>query len=250
MFGTGEDPHWETWAKRDPYYAVLSAEEFRRGSIDADARNKFFDSGERHVQQVLERIAARGWQAGRTAALDYGCGVGRLVMPFARHFERVVGVDVSSSMLAEARRNCEQGGVPNVQLIPVSQFNSELGQFDLVHSCLVLQHIPVPAGLEIISRLASLLKVGGVGALQFPLDCRGDLLRRATFAIRARIRPAHALLNWMRGRPAADPPMLMNSYPLNRVYHLLHEAGVREITAHLTKERGYLQAFLFFERRT
>jgi 2-polyprenyl-3-methyl-5-hydroxy-6-metoxy-1,4-benzoquinol methylase len=38
-----------------------------------------------------------------SSVLDYGCGVGRLLIPLAERCECVVGVDVSDTMLREAQ---------------------------------------------------------------------------------------------------------------------------------------------------
>src|SRR5688572_3525296 len=95
---------WERFGSLDPYYGVSSVDEFRRENLDDAALDRFFASGEQDVARVLE-LAHRAAGPGFTPAkvLDHGCGVGRLVVPFARAAERVVGVDVSPSMLAEAR---------------------------------------------------------------------------------------------------------------------------------------------------
>src|SRR5262245_52302229 len=102
---------WEKMGRKDPYFGVLTNDKFRSGQIDAAARAEFFASGERHVQTCFETIPrcfARPFAPRRT--LDFGCGVGRLVIPFARRCGEVVGADVSPAMLAEARRNCEREG--------------------------------------------------------------------------------------------------------------------------------------------
>ena len=64
--------------------------------------------------------AIRRWVAPRFAprsALDFGCGVGRLLVPLARRCPSVVGVDVADSMLAQARARCDAVGVTNVRLL-------------------------------------------------------------------------------------------------------------------------------------
>ena len=59
-------------------------------------------------------------------------------------------MDVSPSMLAEARRNCEAHGVANVSLVPVRrQLSGAEGEFDLVHSYIVLQHIEIRRGRDL-----------------------------------------------------------------------------------------------------
>lgn len=48
-------------------------------------------------------------------AMDYGCGVGRLSNALSRSFQSVLGVDISSSMLLEARS--ANSGLDNVQFL-------------------------------------------------------------------------------------------------------------------------------------
>ena len=97
--------------------------------------------------------------------LDFGCGVGRVVIPFAQIAADVVGMDVSPSMLAEARSNCTAGGTTNVTLLRSDDILSTVeGTFDLVHSCIVLQHIEVPRGTALFAQLVRRIRPGGVGA--------------------------------------------------------------------------------------
>jgi cyclopropane fatty-acyl-phospholipid synthase-like methyltransferase len=99
--------------------------------------------------------------------LDFGCGVGRLLVPFAMVAEDVVGLDVSVSMLREARKNCNKRGLRNVHLKPSDDELSTLaGTFDLIHSCIVFQHIPMERGRAILSKLLRHVHPGGMGAIQ------------------------------------------------------------------------------------
>ena len=161
------DHQWELWGARDPYFGVLTNPTFRSAVLTGEAKEEFMASGRWHVdyvlatcrQQLLADFAPR-------RVLDFGCGVGRLVMPFARHAAEVVGADVSPSMLAEAQRNCQAAGLDNVSLVRSDDSFAALdGDFDLVHSCIVLQHIEVPRGRLLFKQLLDRIRPGGVGAL-------------------------------------------------------------------------------------
>ena len=76
-------------------------------------------------------------------ALEFGCGVGRLVIPLAKIAKRVTGIDVSESMINEAKRNCESRKINNVFLTKTDDSLSLLANnYDFMLSFIVFQHIP------------------------------------------------------------------------------------------------------------
>jgi SAM-dependent methyltransferase len=104
---TESDRAWEELGKTDPYWAIL----------EHGSRAKFFASGEEHVAAVLQAVHERIDPDYRpTRALDFGCGAGRVLIPLAQICDEVVGVDVSEATLSEARRNCVDRGLANVEL--------------------------------------------------------------------------------------------------------------------------------------
>jgi len=118
MLTRNTDKDWECFATSDPYYAVATHEKFHRDNLNEDVRREFFEVGQRHVEQIFKIIHtyfASGFRPSR--ALDFGCGVGRLVVPLAELCRSVVGVDVSESMLLEAKINCDRRGISNVDFI-------------------------------------------------------------------------------------------------------------------------------------
>jgi SAM-dependent methyltransferase len=182
--------------------------------------------------------------------LDFGCGVGRLVVPFARVAADVVGMDVSEGMLAEARRNCDAAGLDNVMLVLSDDTLSAVeGEFDLVHSVIVLQHIEPRRGRDLFGQLVKRIAPGGAGAIQVTYAKRihgarfgqppGDgLLKRALRRVRAAVLP----------RAKADPEMQMNVYALNDLMFILQSAGVERTHAEFTDHGGELGVALYFTR--
>ena len=82
-------------------WAVLSQADKRGGRW---RRDEFLATGQVEVDVQLATLAPSGFPHRRDLALDFGCGAGRLSRALARHFDRVIGVDVSASMIATARR--------------------------------------------------------------------------------------------------------------------------------------------------
>jgi 2-polyprenyl-3-methyl-5-hydroxy-6-metoxy-1,4-benzoquinol methylase len=74
--------------------------------------------------------------------LDVGCGTGRHALPLAAQGARVLGLDPTPEMLAQARQKAETAGL-RVDLRPgaVDDLEPTLGRFDLVLCCLVLSHV-------------------------------------------------------------------------------------------------------------
>ena len=79
----------------------------------------------------LSGILGRFFPNGPKRYLDFACGTGRiteLIAPLARHS---TGVDISPTMIEEARRKCPQ---TDFHLVDLTQEDSDLGEFDLITS--------------------------------------------------------------------------------------------------------------------
>ena len=135
--------------------AVDTREKFRGQNLTDDLLREFFQTGVDHVKFIFETIRSRlDPHFAPRSALDFGCGVGRLLIPLARQCNCVVGVDVSETMLREARDNCEHQGISNIRLIKADSSDcATLGPVDLVHSFIVFQHISPRWGEAIFRRL-------------------------------------------------------------------------------------------------
>jgi len=241
---------WEKFGRRDPYFGVLTEEKYRSERLDAAARAEFFASGERHVATCFEAIRRCLTPAfAPRRALDFGCGVGRLVIPLARRCAEVVGVDVSPAMLAEARRNCEQGGLANVTLTEIhDDLGPVTGTFDFIHSFIVFQHVPVRKGERLVGELLRRLEPGGVGALQFTTAQGGSKLRQWLRRLRWSAPVMNELANLLKGRPG-DPLMIMDRYDLGQIWSALREHGCEHAYLRATDHGGQLGVMIFFEKR-
>lgn len=224
------DRAWRRWGETDPYYAVLSTPEYRRRNLD-EHRAAFFESGHARIGARMRKAEGLYGPSPRRCALDFGCGVGRLIVPLAGMFERVTGVDVSPAMLRECAGNLDEFAVQNAELVESDDTLSKVGgSFDFVHSYIVLQHIPVPRGMRLIRRLLELTAPGGVASIQVTVDRRDLPAQAFLYWMQRRAPGVQMLTNLVRGRSLREPLVEMNEYPLPEILKLFAELGFGEVS--------------------
>jgi len=262
MLTEDTDKDWEYFGKTDPYWAVLTHDKFRKQNLTDDLVQSFFASGEAYIAFIFHTIRQHlDTNFAPRSALDFGCGVGRLVIPLARACESVVGVDISEGMLQEARARCHLLGISNVRFEKSDdQLSRVSGCFDLVNSFIVLQHIPPHRGELIANHLVERLNDGGVGVLHFlyhvERSSRRPKLRSIVEswglypAVRAVRRAARRLARLLPWHPSNTPEMQMNAYDLNSLFLGLQKAGVRRVHVGFTNHQGSHGVLLFFQRRS
>jgi trans-aconitate methyltransferase len=257
MFTNDSDKTWGYFGKKDPYFGVLTANEFRGGSLTPEAKEQFFATGQRYVDFVLSTIREHVDPAFKPVrGLDFGCGVGRLTIPLARHSESMIGVDVSEGMLAEAAKNAKECGLSNATFVPSDDHLSKVaGPLNFVHSFIVFQHIPPRRGEVILRTLIDLLTEGGVGALHFTFSWSSGtsparrLLTRGYKAFPL----AYGMRNLLKRLPVNEPMMQMNEYNLNHLLRILQENDCHNVHVRFTETGYYGQPFygaiLFFQKK-
>lgn len=164
--------NWEAFADTDPLFGVLSDPTKFGGKWDAA---EFFASGRAHVQKLLRTLADARAPFEPGTCLDFGCGVGRLTVPLSESFTHTVGIDVARPMIAAARQHMPAGArcefVVNREP-DLSRFPS--GSFDVVHSCLVLQHVPPEVSVQYIAEFFRVTRPGGLVVFQVPALVRTE----------------------------------------------------------------------------
>lgn len=170
---------WDALGRGDALSAIYGWPERRDWRVD-----EFLATGEREIDDFLARAEALGLPARREAALDFGCGVGRLTQALAARFDLAVGVDVAPSMIEAAERLNSFGERCRYVLNEQPSLPFDGGAFDLVYSNLVLQHMPTALGRAFVAELARVLRGGGLLAFQVPHDrvTLPRLSRRAVLA--------------------------------------------------------------------
>jgi len=102
--------------------------------------------------------------SGKTA-LDVGCGAGLLCEPLARLGAAVTGVDAAVENITAAKAHAAQSGL-DINYHAGELAAQNLGQFDLVSSMEVIEHVTDPAAF--VSGLAARLKPDGLLILSTP----------------------------------------------------------------------------------
>jgi SAM-dependent methyltransferase len=229
LFADDTDATWRHFGALDPYYGVVSHDEFRMARLDKASREKFFDFGRSEISTLFKWLGANGFNVERNSALDFGCGVGRLVIPLAERFNNVYGVDISPHMIAEGFKNVERFGHRNVHLSGEIPGNVS---FDFIHSLYVLQHVDAGRGTEIIYKLWNCLGRGGTLCLQVPTVFRGSKKGKVFRQLRKAIPATQVFLNIARGSRWNEPGMQMNVYDINAISFGLFERGAERVSLH------------------
>jgi SAM-dependent methyltransferase len=239
------DKDWQQIAEADPYWGVLTHDEFRGKTLNEDAIASFYSTGVTEIDGVLARIRGFVPEFRPKTALDFGCGAGRLTLALARHVEAATGVDIAPGMLARARDAAGRFGVKHARF--VDDFNA-VSECDWLNSSIVFQHIPPRRGYAIMNELLGKLTLGGVCSIQVPLF---------------RDRPALGQMNnfgeywFFDGETAriavpddreAPGVMFMFDYDMNRILAMMHARGIEPFGLEPTDHGGCHGAWIFARR--
>lgn len=215
---------WSTLGQEDPLWAVLVDPAMRGGRWDvAD----FLASGRSEITAAMARLDELGVCSGRSDALDFGCGVGRLSVALSNYFGSVTGVDISRPMLDQATamhagsKRCRfvHNDAADLRAFPDASF-------DLIYSSLVLQHMPPDLAAGYLLEFVRVMRPGGAVVIVVP-EAHLWTARGLAYAYAP---PALIGLIQRRifGFPAA---MQMHTLPARRVRQLVEPAGARLVAS-------------------
>ena len=156
-----EPNRWETLARENAEFYIKT---------DLAAGDEFFASGERDAAHIVT-LCARflpAQSAPHSAALEIGCGIGRLTLPMARRFGRVVAVDIAPTMLRRLAENCAARGTTNVTPRLAAEAWERDGPIDFAYSRIVFQHIAAWSAVDdYLRRISRCLSQSGICYAQF-----------------------------------------------------------------------------------
>jgi SAM-dependent methyltransferase len=185
--GTEAERFWDERAREHALFFVDNRLDYRSPDLAS-----FWAGGAEALDGMLAAVGAEVHPD--DVVVDIGCGVGRLTRVLAARTQRVIAVDVSAEMLAQARElNPGLGNVEWVHGDGRGLPGVRDGAVDACVSHVVFQHIPDPAiTLGYVREIGRVLRPGGWAAFQVSTDPaihrpRGALQRlrwRAAAAVR------------------------------------------------------------------
>ncbi|MBD2437587.1 class I SAM-dependent methyltransferase [Nostoc sp. FACHB-110] len=244
------DKAWNRYGELDPYFGVLSSDKYQSKNLNEDSYREFFQSGINDFNSVIATVQKHidpHFQP--RYALEFGCGVGRILIPLAKSSIHVVGLDVSESMLAEARKNCQLNKLQNVELLKSDDSLTAIAgrKFNFIYSFIVFQHISPRRGEAIMANIIKHLESNGVGVLHFTYHQEVSKLQKTREWIKKYIPFAHNLINLIKCKDFNYPLMLMNQYDLNRLFLRLHKSNIHNIYVEMSNHGGHLGVILYFQ---
>ncbi|MCI0662407.1 MAG: class I SAM-dependent methyltransferase [Acidobacteria bacterium] len=248
----GSDKDWLELGKHDPYFGVMTNNKFHRANLNEAALSEFFESGKRDIELFLKTIHSQIDPTFKPArSLEFGCGVGRLIIPLAAISDNVTGLDVSPHMLQEAKRNCAERGLTNVQFAVMEDSLSMVaGHFNFILSYIVFQHIPCQRGKMLLRNLIDRLEENGIGAVHFTYQTVASRISLFIYRLRRSFRFIHKILNLVWSENFNKPHMQMNDYNLNEILLVVQEAGCQNCYLSFTRHGKHLGVMFYFQKKS
>jgi 2-polyprenyl-3-methyl-5-hydroxy-6-metoxy-1,4-benzoquinol methylase len=154
---------WRALGQSDPFWSVLSHDEFRAANLTEEALDAFYHSGESSAGLIDLFAARNNTPLPKGVCVDFGCGVGRVSMHLAERFDKVIAVDISEGNLRQCREMAARRGLSNIEcrLLLSPRDLSHLPDVDFVYSVIALQHNTPPIQKLMLDTLLSKIKNGG-----------------------------------------------------------------------------------------
>lgn len=219
------DADWRDIAKKLPYWGVLSEEQYNAKKLDKDVIENFYATGEEFVNNLVATVQSRFGKAVHISkALDFGCGVGRLLLPLARMSEHATGIDIAPDMLRLCQKRADSVGIKNITLVPSDDTLSKLDDsYDFINSYIVFQHIPPSRGYVVLENLLWRLSPGGVAAIHLTYAKRRSLLKHEESRAQFYRRDGDHIVDLLPTEPYAKGTIQMFDYDLNQLFLLFHQ---------------------------
>ena len=239
------DKDWEKIGLENPYWGVISAPEFNYlKEENKDLLDKFYKTGEDEVDKLIYTIKTKvkhNFQI--ESVLDFGSGVGRLLLPFAQRSSKICyGCDISEGMHKKCLTRANHLDLNNIKLIQDLE-NLQLS-FSLVYTRIVLQHIHPKRGIKYINKLAKLVKDDGIFSLQVTIAREKTLIKHneSNFYVFNGDKVEGLFTNIGSDKPCGS--MYMFDYSLLEIVLLLQMRGFTDMHLETEKMGGHISAHI------
>lgn len=168
---------WKCFGEQQPYWSVVTHNEFKMQNIDQKAIDKFYMQGILQAARIVStairnHVVEDRDELKKMDILEIGCGCGRVTKHLIEYFGKVVAVDISSGNLNIARQKLDQSNVEFRLVTDTSDYEG-MPQCDIVYSYLVLQHNCPPVIEYMITSMMQCVKDRGIVIFQVPTYKRG-----------------------------------------------------------------------------
>jgi ubiquinone/menaquinone biosynthesis C-methylase UbiE len=210
--------NWNTFGEKDPMWSILTRPDKKGNKWEP---GEFFETGQRDIQALMDDLTRLGIAIPRRAALDFGCGYGRLSQALSLHFAEVYGIDIAPAMIAGARYHNRFRSKCRYLVNEADDLRIFAdGQFDLIYTVITLQHIRPQYAKNYLREFMRVLSREGVLVFQLPSKHRGE--------------PGSTSLQGVLSFNPGQPVMEMHGIEKNEVIQLLGENGGRVV--HLVED--------------
>lgn len=208
------DRVWSAYGVEEPYFSVMTNERYKKNDISAAEIEEFYSTGADTYAFILSVLRNNGKTIQPEATiLDFGCGLARVGIHFAKNFDRYIGVDISKPHLQQAESRFISLNVKNGEFVGLPTFMKMRSVADFVFSVIVLQHNPPPVIGRLIERMCVALRPKGYLFFQVP-----------TALTRYRFRIGEYLDNL-----ASSGVMEMHAFPQKEIFRILEDNNCRPI---------------------
>ncbi|PSF06132.1 hypothetical protein C7H09_10880 [Marinobacter fuscus] len=238
------EKQWEKLGSKDPYWAVLTDPKMKGGKWKKD---EFFQTGYVEIENIFKKLNSLEMMPSNNLALDFGCGVGRLSRALAKRFHKVLALDISGSMLEEARR--ANSDIGNVEFRKNSEDNLgfiDSNSIDFIYSNIVLQHMKVNFQERFIKEFCRVLSENGVVAFQTP-----SKLNLKSWRGWAYVFLGNGVLNLFRKlKHGSSGVMELHAFPKSKVINILRENGVSIVHVERFDSAGKtFESYMYFAKK-
>lgn len=233
------EANWAILGTNDPHWSVLTGEKFRKEVIGENI-DAFYQSGQNSMEIFLATLdRAKVRPENLHTCFELGCGVGRVTVALAKHFEQVIAGDISTPHLRLASEVARERSITNIDFRLINKIDcfDDLPEFDAFYSVIVLQHNPPPVIAFLLKRILNKIAPGGIAYFQVP-----------TYRIGGKFSVSEYLAN-----AKTSGSMEVHALPQATLWQIVDECGCRPLDVREDSSVGspaYLSNSILLQKRS